>query len=92
MALFNRLDRKKRPGVYLCTVNRDAQKNKPTVEAEQPQKNAVLVSPDGVMYARGSVFSVVEGSDGEMILVFEENTGVTSFVSGETLDIRNPGS
>lgn len=94
-------ERKNRPGVYKRFVNRGdtsplsvippytpIQPSEP--KPEQPA-NAVLVSPDGVMYARGQVFSVAVGSDGENILVFEKNTGVTTIVTGDTLEIQNPG-
>lgn len=100
MAFFNPFGtggRNVRPGIYMRIVNRGSltEPQQMTGGGEKPEPpsttNAVLVTPDGVMYARGPVFYLMTGADGENILVFRENTGVATAVSGDTLVIRNPG-
>lgn len=84
-----------RPGVYMRFINSGKHIEPAPVpfrpKPEEEPDNAVFVSPEGVMYARGKVFSVVVGESGENILVFEKNTGVKTTVSDGTLFIRNPG-
>lgn len=95
MAFFNPFGtggREGRPGIYIRIVNRAPVLDDPQrMPGEEKPANAVLVSPDGVMYARGPVFSVMTGADGENILVFRKDTGVATAVSGDALVIRNPG-
>lgn len=103
MAFFNPFGtggRDIRPGIYIRIVNRATLLDNPQQiitggeekpEPPKPTNNAVLVTPDGVMYARGPVFYLMTGADGENILVFQENTGVDTAVSGDALVIRNPG-
>lgn len=71
----------------------DTPKPSTAVKPQPSQPNgAVLVSPDGSMYAIGPVLAVTLRADGDRILTFKENTGVAIMVSAETLKILNPGS
>lgn len=92
MALYNIWERKSRPGVHMRIVNRGAQDTLPTQTSPVPLINAVLVTANGVMYNRGHVFSMEQLSDYGYILIFEQDTGVAAMVSGDTLDIQNPGN
>lgn len=101
MALYKKGERKQRPGIYMRIVNSGAgfiDLRYPTgggeqpVEPELPAANAVLVSPECVLYEKGNAISVENGSDGENTVVFERSTGVSNTVSGETLEIKNPAA
>lgn len=98
MAFFYNRESKKRPGIFISIVNRNDQKpilsqKVPNPQPEpEPQGNAVLISPEGIMYANGQVLTVERGSDGGYILAFEDGTGITATVRGGTLEILNPGS
>ena len=97
---YNNGERKLRPGVYMRIVNSGDTSLLSVIPPYTPIRpsepdpdvnpdNAIFVTSEGVMYARGPVLSVTVGDDGENILVFEMNTGVETTVNGTTLEIQN---
>lgn len=93
MAFYRKVDQT-RPGLYVRISNRAAVYTVKKADEEEPPVDEptgeVLVSLDGVLYDNGLVFLAEIGEEGETILAFYQDTGVTAKVIGETLVIQNP--